>query len=169
MGQPFINPNYFSQYPQYFQPQPQTNPYMQRMENLQQFQQALQPQQVLQPTQMSGANQFATLGKMVDSVDVVKATDIPMDGNAYYFPKADGTEVYMKRWLPNGTTETTVYKPILDKEAPHTITLSSESKESILEDFRGVLEGIQMDIQTLNEKVDRLGKSKTAKKEVTDE
>ncbi len=165
MGQPFINPNYFSQYPQYFQPQPQTNPYMQRMENLQQFQQALQP--TVQP-QMQ--NQFATLGKMVDSIDIVKATDIPIDGNAYYFPKADGSEVYMKRWLANGTTETTVYKPILDTENTQTITLSSETKESILEDFRGVLEGIQTDIQTINDKIDKISKPKTAKKEVlTDE
>ena len=133
MGQPFINPNYFAQYPQYFQPQPQT--------------------------------QYQPLGKVVDSVDVVKATDIPMDGNAYYFPKADGTEVYMKRWLQNGTTEITAYKPILDKENKQTITLSSEQEKSILEDFRGVLEGIQMDIQTLNDKVDRLGKAKTSKKD----
>lgn len=165
MGQPYINPNYFSQYPQYFQPQ--TNPYMQRIEQLQQYQQSLQ--QPLPPTQMSGANQMSTLGKMVDSIDVVKATDIPMDGNAYYFPKADGTEVYMKRWLSNGTTEITAYKPILDTQNNKTITLSSEQEKSILEDFRGVLEGIQMDIQTLNDKVDRLGKSKTAKKEVADE
>ena len=159
MGQPFINPNYFAQYPQYFQPQSQTNPYMQRMENLQQFQQALQPQPQMQTVQ------YQPLGKIVDSVDVVKATDIPMDGNAYYFPKADGTEVYMKRWLANGTTETTVYKPILDKENNQTITLSSEQEKSIYEDFRGVLEGIQMDIQTLNDKVDRLGKAKTSKKD----
>lgn len=152
MGQPYINPNYFAQYPQYFQPQ--TNPYMQRMENLQQFQQTLQPQTQYQP-----------LGKVVDSVDVVKATDIPMDGNAYYFPKADGTEVYMKRWLQNGTTEITAYKPFLDKENKQTITLSSEQEKSVLEDFRVVLEGIQMDIQTLNDKVDRLGKSKTSKKD----
>lgn len=157
MGQPYINPNYFAQYPQYFQPQ--TNPYMQRMENLQQFQQSLQPQTQMQTVQ------YQPLGKIVDSVDVVKATDIPMDGNAYYFPKADGTEVYMKRWLANGTTETTVYKPILDKENNQTITLSSEQEKSVLEDFRGVLEGIQMDIQTLNDKVDRLGKAKTSKKD----
>lgn len=167
MGQPYINPNYFAQYPQYFQPQPQTNPYMQRIEQLQQYQQGLQ--QPLPPTQMSGANQMSTLGKMVDSIDVVKATDIPMDGNAYYFPKADGTEVYMKRWLQNGTTEITAYKPILDTQNNQTITLSSEQEKSILEDFRVVLDGIQMDIQTLNDKVDRLGKQKTAKKEVADE
>jgi hypothetical protein len=129
------------------------------MENLQQFQQTLQPQPQMQTVQ------YQPLGKIVDSVDVVKATDIPMDGNAYYFPKADGTEVYMKRWLANGTTETTVYKPILDKENKQTITLSSEQEKSVLEDFRGVLEGIQMDIQTLNDKVDRLGKAKTSKKD----
>lgn len=163
MGQPYINPNYFAQYPQYFQPQPQTNPYMQRMENLQQFQQALQQQPQMQTVQ------YQPLGKVVDGIDTVKATDIPMDGNAYYFPKADGTEVYMKRWLSNGTTEITAYKPILDTQNNQTITLSSEQEKSILEDFRGVLDGIRMDIQTLNDKVDRLGKSKTAKKEATDE
>lgn len=48
-------------------------------------------------------------GKVVDSVEVVKATDIPMDGNSYYFPNADGSEVYSKRWLPNGKTEIVIY------------------------------------------------------------
>ena len=75
----YQNLNY---YPQYQQPY---NPYMQRMENLQQFQQAIQPiQQPMVPTQMSGANQLASLGKIVESMDIVKVTDIPMDGNMYY-------------------------------------------------------------------------------------
>lgn len=151
MGQPYINPNYFAQYPQYFQPQPQTNPYMQRMENLQQFQQALQPQ-----------NQYGNITKMVDGIETVKATDIPMDGNMYYFPMADGSAVFGKQWTMDGKTRILTYKPF---EEPSPNEVSSEPKESILEDFRGVLEGIQMDIQTLNDKVDRLGKSKTAKKD----
>ena len=71
---------------------PTQNPYMERMAQLQQYQQSLQ--QPIVPTQMSGANQMSALGKMVDSIDVVKATDIPMDGNTYYFPQADATEVY---------------------------------------------------------------------------
>ena len=91
MGPPYINPNYFAQYPQYFQPQPQTNPYMQRMENLQQFQQALNP---------APQNQYMSIGKVVESMDIVKVTDIPMDGNTYYFPKADGTEIYSKQFMP---------------------------------------------------------------------
>ncbi len=160
MGQPYINPNYFAQYPQYFQPQPQTNPYMQRMENLQQFQQALQPQPQMQTVQ------YQPLGKVVDGIDTVKATDIPMDGNVYYFPTADGSAVFGKQWTMDGKTRILTYKPF---EEPNPNEVSSEPKESILEDFRGVLEGIQMDIQTLNDKVDRLGKSKTAKKEVADE
>lgn len=63
-------------------------------------------------------------GKVVDSVEVVKATDIPMDGNSYYFPNADGSEVYSKRWLPNGKTEIVVYT----KQNP--ITESKEVKET---------------------------------------
>ena len=91
---------------------PMQNPYMERMAQLQQYQQSLQ--QPIVPTQMSGANQMSALGKMVDSIDVVKATDIPMDGNTYYFPKADGTEVYCKQWLQNGTTRILTFKPLFE-------------------------------------------------------
>lgn len=90
------------------------NPYADRMNFLQNYQQSLQ--QPIVPTQMSGANQMSALGKMVDSIDVVKATDIPMDGNAYYFPKADGTEVYCKQWLQNGTTRILTFKPVFDDD-----------------------------------------------------
>lgn len=48
-------------------------------------------------------------GRPVESVEVLRTMEIPYDGNRYYFPKADGTEVYGKRWLPNGSTETTIY------------------------------------------------------------
>ena len=84
--QQFQNPNFYTGYQQ-----PQYNPYLQRMENLQQFQQVIQ--QPMSPTQMSGTSQFAPLGKIVESVDMVKATDIPMDGNMYYFPKGVNCDV----------------------------------------------------------------------------
>ena len=91
---------------------PAQNPYMDRMTQLQQYQQSLQ--QPIVPTQTPVSNQMSALGKMVDSIDVVKATDIPMDGNTYYFPKADGTEVYCKQWLQNGTTRILTFKPVFD-------------------------------------------------------
>ena len=90
------------------------NPYADRMNFLQNYQQSLQ--QPIVPTQTPVSNQMSTLGKMVDSIDVVKATDIPMDGNTYYFPKADGTEVYCKQWLQNGTTRILTFKPVFEDD-----------------------------------------------------
>ena len=103
---------------------PMQNPYMDRMAQLQQYQQSLQ--QPMLPTQMSGTNQMSALGKMVDSIDVVKATDIPMDGNSYYFPKADGTEVYCKQWLQNGTTRILTFKPVFED---NTNNVSSDTEK----------------------------------------
>ena len=125
MMQPYLNPNYFNQYNQ------MPNPYMDRMAQLQQYQQSLQ--QPLPPTQMSGANQMSALGKIVDSIDVVKATDIPMDGNAYYFPKADGTEVYCKQWLQNGTTRILTFKPVFE-DNPNNLSSDTEKLKIWLSD-----------------------------------
>ena len=143
--------------------QPMQNPYMQRMENLQQFQQAInQPMS----TPMSGTSQFTPLGKIVESVDIVKATDIPMDGNAYYFPKADGSEIYSKRWLSNGQTQILAFKPILDGEADNSLI---ETEKMKFDTFTQFLEGIQNDVRILNEKVDKLSKPTRSKKEVSDD
>lgn len=151
------NPNYYAQY---MQPQqPYVNPYLQRMENLQQFQQSLQ--QPLVPTQMSGANQMSALGKMVDSIDVVKATDIPMDGNTYYFPKADGTEVYCKQWLQNGTTRILTFKPVFEDETNNT---PSDDIKTQFGAFGEVLGAIQSDIRMLFDKVDKISKPTKAQK-----
>ena len=157
--QPYPNPNYYSQYQQ-----PQFNPYLQRMENLQQFQQTLQ--QPVVPTQMSGANHFTPLGKIVESMDIVKVTDIPMDGNMYYFPKADGTEIYSKQFLPNGQTRILAFKPILDNEPNN---LSAGEKQSEFTAFSDVLMNIQNDIKALFDKVDKIGKTTRTKKEVSED
>lgn len=88
-------------------PYPSYNPIQQYPNFISNFQ--AQPQMQLPQYQMP-QNQFN--GKIVDSVDIVKVTDIPMDGNTYFFPKADGTEVYSKRWLPNGSTEINTYAKV---------------------------------------------------------
>ena len=118
-----------AQFPNYFQTQQpynsygqqyMPNPYMERMAQLQQFQQSLQPQQ----------QQIGITGKVVESIDMVKATDIPMNGETVYFPKADGTEIYTKRWLPNGTTEVIAYKPFLGAQEERT-TNTVETEENL--------------------------------------
>lgn len=126
-NQPFQQP---INYPHYgYQPmQPD------RLSQLQQF------QQTLQPAQMSTSNQLMTLGKIVDSVDVVKATDVPMDGNMYYFPKADGTEIYAKQWMQNGQTRILTFKPILDNGVDNSSQNEEKTKITALEEFTEVLE-----------------------------
>lgn len=147
--QPYPNPNYYTQYQQQF------NPYMQRMENLQQFQQSLNPAPQSQP--------FTPLGKMVESVDIVKVTDIPMDGNVYYFPKADGTEVYSKQFMPNGQTRIFTFKPITNYDANN---LPFDEEKTKFDTFNEVLKCIQADIKTLSDKVDKISKPNRSKKEV---
>lgn len=155
-------PNYQNSYQQ--QMINMSNPYLDRMNQLQQFQQNLQGTQMSLPN-----NQFVPLGKMVESEDIVRATDIPMDGNMYYFPKADGSMIFGKQWLANGTTRLIAFKPILDDEA------SNYQQGEIKSDFGAfgeVLDGIQADIKTLSDKIDKLSKSSTSykgKKEVADE
>lgn len=146
---------------------PMQNPYMERMAQLQQYQQSLQ--QPVVPTQMSGANQMSALGKMVDSIDVVKATDIPMDGNAYYFPKADGTEVYCKQWLQNGTTRILTFKPVFE-DNPNNVSSDAEKlKISISDEFTDVF---MKRFDELEKRIDDLMPKKTtarAKKESEEE
>ena len=158
--QQYQNPNFYGQ--QFMQPQ--FNPYMQRMENLQQFQQSLQ--QPMVSTQISGANQFNPFGKIVESMDVVKVTDIPMDGNMYYFPQADGQAIYGKKFLPNGQTQILAFKPVLENEPNN---LSSEEEKVKIVAFDEVLGEIKNEIKVINEKIDKIGKPTRSKKEMTDD
>lgn len=136
---------------QYYQQPYMQNPYMQRMENLQQFQQAIQPQ-----PQMQSANNFTPLGKIVDSVDIVKATDIPMDGNMYYFPKADGSMVFGKQWLANGQTRILTFKAVLDEEGNNLSSEEEKLKFALSDEFTDTFKGM---FDTVIERIDKLEKS----------
>ena len=138
------------------------NPYMDRMTQLQQYQQSLQ--QPIVPTQTPVSNQMSALGKMVDSIDVVKATDIPMDGNTYYFPKADGTEVYCKQWLQNGTTRIFTFKPVFDDNTNNVSPDTEKLKISLSDD---VTEVFMKRFDELEKRFDDLIPKPTAKTTAT--
>lgn len=121
--QPYPNPNYYAQY---MQPQPQINPYMDRLNGLQQFHQNIQSQPV--PMQ--------SLVKIVENIDIVKTSDIPMDGNVYYFSKADGTEIYTKQWLANGQTRILTFKPFSDAECNNSADELSKSNFALSDEFK---------------------------------
>ena len=111
---------------------PMQNPYMERMAQLQQYQQSIQqPMQNIVSNQIPGANQqYTPMGKIIENVDVLKTTEVPMDGNIYYFPKADGSEIYSKQWLANGTTRILTFKPVFED---NTNTLSSDTEKLKIE------------------------------------
>ena len=56
-------------------------------------------------------------GKVVDSIDVVRATEVPIGGYGI-FPKADLSEVYIKSWNNNGTTSIITFSPAPQQEQP---------------------------------------------------
>lgn len=100
-------------------------------------------QQQIQQQQQSMLN-----GKIVESIDNVKLTDVPMDGNSFYFPKADGTEIYTKRWLANGSTEVAVFKRVLE-----------ESQEEVKNFNFDEMEGNIMDkLNSIDERISKIEK-----------
>ena len=84
MQQPMITPQY----------QSQANEYMQN----------IQPATYQKPITLQG--------KSVDNIEVVKATDIPLDGSVSYFPLVDGSAIVTKQLQPDGTSRMIVYKPV---------------------------------------------------------
>ena len=55
-------------------------------------------------------------GKPVDSIDVVKAIDIPLDGSTSYFPLTDNSAIVTKRLSNNGSSEVQIYKLVNEEE-----------------------------------------------------
>ena len=55
------------------------------------------------------------LGKTVDSIEVVKATDIPLDGSVSYFPLTNGSAIISKQLQMDGTSKMVVYKPVVEE------------------------------------------------------
>ena len=74
-----------------------------------------QNQFVQQPVQQNQPQ--GIIGKIISEFSEITANDVLMNGHAVFFPKADGSEIQVRSWAANGTIQTIVYKPILDKNA----------------------------------------------------
>lgn len=87
----------YGQYPMYQQPQP--------------FQPM--PQTQAQPKPFSPIT-----GRVVNSLDEITVQEVPTDGTVAWFPSADGTCVYGKRWTPDGNITTMRFVPEAADTAP---------------------------------------------------
>ena len=77
-------------------------------------------------------------GKVVDGIEIVKATDVPF-GSFSVFPKGYFGEIYLKTWNNNGTTQIITYKPVVEeetkKEEPNLILEKINNIENQLTDL----------------------------------
>lgn len=155
----------------------QFNPYSQQMMNSPYqngYNPMLSPQQRLaqmemQYPQFSQQNQFmqqpvqqqtqGIVGKIVNDFSELTANDVPMNGSAAFFPKADGSELQVRSWTANGTIQTVVYKPVQLENTSDGANIPqmdfnalNEDVRALREDIKGVREIIEKSMNTLTSK-----------------
>lgn len=87
------------------------------------------------PSTQQPSSQGVLLGKSVDSIDVVKAMDIPLDGSVSYFPLTDGTAIVTKKLQADGTSKTVIYKPVDGEKNNGPVYATIEDLENLIEDM----------------------------------
>lgn len=138
----FYNPNVMQQ-----------NPYNYNMYQPQMSQQAQAQIQMQQPQIQNFRQPIGLPGKIVDSLEAVKAADIPLDGSISYFVLANGEAIATKQLMQDGTSKTTVYKPIDLKEEikkePKYVTL--DELETKIKDLNS--NNVKDDIKTIKKQI----------------
>lgn len=128
------------------------NPYFQQQRFQGTEQSSQPPMMATYQTPMQLTKPSYLLGKSVDNIDVVKATDIPLDGSISYFPLTDGSAIVSKQLQTDGTSKIVVYKPTKE-----------DKKEAIqfatLDDIQEAIDNLDLsDIQDLRDDIKEIKK-----------
>lgn len=139
------------------------NPYypqQQRFQNMEQQNQ--QPMMTTYQPPIQLTKPTTLLGKAVESIDVVKATDIPLDGSISYFPLTDGSAIVSKQLQNDGTSKIVVYKPTKEdkKEAIQFATLD-DLQEAIGEIDLSDIQDLKEEIKDIKKQLKELKPKKT--------
>ena len=129
------------------------NPYYNQQ---QRFQSIPTPPMQTQPyiPPMQPIQQIGLLGKVVDSIEVVKAMDIPLDGSVSYFPLTDGSAIVSKQLQNDGTSKTIVYKPYVEQKKEDKV-----ERFVTFEEFDNAIGGIDLsELQDLKDEIEELKK-----------
>ena len=92
-------------------------------------------------------------GKSVDNIEVVKATDIPLDGSISYFPLVDGSAIVTKQLQADGTSRMVVYKPV-ETQQPKQV----EEKETYITEKELDEKLSKLDNKELKEEIEKMKK-----------
>lgn len=142
---PYQNMNYNIQpayqqygYNPYFQQPRIQQPQIEPVQNVNQFQQQLP----------SGIN-----GRVVQSVEMITANDVPMDGSAAFFPMQDMSAILAKSWNADGTIKTVIFKPINENVLQNEI----QNKENLKFDLsEGTVAAFMDRFDELSERLEQL-------------
>ena len=138
------------------------NPYLNQYYGTQQIN---RPQPMEMPMQTQNAPQMALnrqnilYGKQVDSLEVVKAIDIPLDGSISYFPLANGSAIVTKQLQQDGTSKITIYEPKTQKEDMKFATIEDIDKRlekldfSEIDDLKDDLEDLKKELKDIKNKL----------------
>lgn len=137
----------------------QYNPYMNRFYGQQQTN---IPQPMEMPMTQQTMPQMALNrlnGKQVDSIEVVKATDISLDGSVNYFPLIDGSAIITKQLMKDGTSKITIYEPKMKKEDTKFATIEDVDNRleklnfSEIDDLKEDLEDLKKELKDIKNKL----------------
>ena len=106
-------------------------------------------------------------GKQIDSLDVVKATDIPLDGSVSYFPLADGTAIATKQLMQDGTSKITIFKPSDEENSTQQIKYVTENdlKEQLSNFNSKDIKDIKEELKNLKKRIREITDELEEKKE----
>lgn len=130
----------------------QYNPYYQ---NYTQPQQPVQYQQPQQPVQQQGTKMN---GRQVESIEVAKVADIPLDGSLNMFVVLDGSAIVTKQLQNDGTCKLMVYKPSKEQEtSTKFVTIDDVHKEIEkldIDDLIDSIESLKKEVKSIKKKGD---------------
>ena len=138
------------------------NPYLNRYYGQQ------QPQPMEMPIPQQNVSQMVLNrlnGKQVESIDIAKNLEIPLDGSISYFPLVNGSAIATKQLMQDGTSKITIYEPKTQKEQIKYATIEDIDKKlenldfSEIDDLKDELNDIKRELKELK------GKLKTKKED----
>lgn len=115
---------------------------------------------------MSGQNNIISAnrpflsGKQVESIEVVKAMDIPLDGSISYYPIADGSAIVSKQLQMDGTSKMTIFKPIEEQKDDVRYITQDELKKSLEAIDLSDIEDLKEEVRELRKEIKEIKKKK---------
>lgn len=139
----------------------QYNPYINRFYGQQQanIPQPMELSQQAQNVPQMGLNRAFLNGKQVESIDIVKNLEIPLDGSISYFPLVNGTAIATKQLMQDGTSKITIYEPKTQKDDIKFATIDDIDKRlekidfSEIDDLKDDLEDLKKELKDIKNKL----------------